>query len=232
MKSPVYTDEGYTPSLVAQQRKRRPPPSAEDIEEDDEYYTSRPTTSARRYAMPAPGEYQVGNKRVHVRYTETPKRRASLPAPQTTVARPRLHFHWLVWVGLALFIMLAGYMAINSLGAWWQHHLDDVTYGNPRTYQTDAVVGHDDSSSQPTHFIAMNLRGQIIVAEFPGGDITKARSYSITTIPGNDTNPPAILKFVDLNGDGKLDMEVLIGDPGSQVTMFLFNTGTTFASKV
>ena len=75
-------------------------------------------------------------------------------------------------------------MALNDLGAWWQNHQDDVAFGMPRTYQTDAVVGHNDSNSNPSHFIAINLRGSIYILEAPGGNFSKSRSYFITTEVG------------------------------------------------
>src|SRR5258708_203803 len=140
--------------------------------------------------------------------------------------------HYLVFVGIGLLLMLAGYIAFNLFGAWWQTHQDDVTYGNPRTYQTDAVVGHSDSSTNPTHFIAMNLKGQVIIIELPGAYTTKARSYDVTTIPDNSSNPPVKLLFQDLNHDGKLDMVIEIGDPGSQVTIILYNNGVQFVAKL
>ncbi len=204
----------------------------DELEEDEEYYVTRAPTSTRRYT----GEEQIiqrGNQRIHVRQVEIPRRRQlAAPPPKVTHSIEVRRLHWMLWVGSALLIMIAGYLAVSALGSWWQHHQDDATYGNPRTYQTDAVVGHGDSNSQPSHFIAINLKGQVIVAELPGGDVTKAISYQITTVPGNDSNPPVTLKFIDLNGDGKLDMEVLIGDPGNVITMFLFNNGNRFVSKL
>lgn len=129
--------------------------------------------------------------------------------------------------------MIGGFVALSALGSIWQGKLDDWTYGQTtRTYQTDAVVGHSDSPGNPTHIIALNLRGTIMVIELPGGDASKARSYTITTIPGNSGNPPVKVSFQDLNSDGKLDMLIQIGDPGSIVTIILFNNGQQFVSKL
>jgi hypothetical protein len=168
-------------------------------------------------------------------YHETPllsrRQSAEREAPEPTPRR-RVQVHWFVFVGVALLLMIAGWMAFSSLGAWWQTHQDDTTFGNPRTYQIDAAVGHIDSSTSPSHFIAENLKGQIIVVEFPGGDVSKSRSYYITTIPGNDANPPVKVVFQDINHDGRLDMVIQIGDPGSTVTVFLFNNGAQFVSKL
>jgi len=174
--------------------------------------------------------------RVENHYHETPllsRRQGAVEreAPEPTPRR-RVQIHWLVFVGVGLLLMIAGWMAFSSLGAWWQTHQDDTTFGNPRTFQTDAVVGHSDSSTSPSHFIAENLKGQIIVVEFPGGDVSKARSYNITTIPGNDANPPVKVVFQDINHDGKLDMVIQIGDSPNVVTIFSFNNGAQFVSKL
>lgn len=83
-----------------------------------------------------------------------------------------------------------------------------------------------------SHFIALNLHGSIQVIEEPGDDVSKARSYEITVVPDNQGNPPVKLVFQDLNGDGKLDMLVEIGDPGSFVTIMLFNNGSQFVPKL
>ena len=83
-----------------------------------------------------------------------------------------------------------------------------------------------------SHFIALNLHGSIQVIEEPGDDASKARSYEITEVPGNQNNPPVKLIFQDINRDGKLDMLVEIGDPGNITTFMLFNNGSQFVSKL
>ena len=205
------------------------------------------------------GEYQIGNQRFHVeyQYAQVPLRAHAQPQPQpapqqqdrftaggeeeafeedehvTRLPRKQrtIHYHWLVFAGIALLLMLSGWFAFNDLGVWWQTHQDDVTYGMPRTYQTDAVVGHSDSNSNPSHFIALNLRGQIYVIELPGGDATKARGYFITSEVGGNPNPPVTVKFQDLTHSGHLDMVVTIGDPPTPLIVFLFNNGSQFAAK-
>jgi hypothetical protein len=241
---------------IRSQRQAQPDSDEDDISEEE--YPPRLPTSARRYSagydLSDEEVYEQGNTRFHVRYVDVPKRRQShLPLPPAAPApakqsprqpiyedeqeqgrevQPRRKLHWLFFAGLALIIMIVGWTAINLFGTWWQGHQDDTTYGNPRTYQTDAVVGHADNTSSPTHCIAVNLNGNIIVIELPGGDAGKARSYAITAIPGNQGNPPVKLVFQDINHDGKLDLIVQIGDPGQVVTVLLFNNGTQFVSKL
>jgi len=236
-----------------QQHIRANSPVRPDIDGGDIYedvYPPHMPTSTRRYAPYDVGVdvsdeqvIQQGNQRLHIRYVDVPKRRHAQLPPSTPTRdhiqddgeQPVKHkrkVHWLVFLGLGMMVMLLGWYVLSSLGTWWQMHQDDSTYGNPRTFQTDAVVGHSDSSTSPTHFIAVNLNGTIIVIELPGGDASKARSYAITSLPGNTGNPPVKLVFQDINRDGKLDLVVQIGDPGQVVTVILFNNGTQFVSKV
>lgn len=205
-----------------------------DIDGNGDIWPPPMPTSTRRYDVDNNG-IPLRQRRVD-HYHETPLLSRRQPAVEREAPEPRhskrAQVHWLVFAGVALLLMIAGWMAFSSLGAWWQVHQDDTTFGNPRTFQTDAVVGHNDSSTSPSHFIAENLKGQILVVEFPGGDVSKSRSYYITTVPGNDANPPVKVFFQDINHDGKLDMVIQIGDPGSTVTVFLFNNGVQFVSKL
>jgi len=134
-------------------------------------------------------------------------------------------FHWLVFVGIAMLIMIIGWVAFTALGTWWQTTQDDWHYGRPRTFQTDAVVGHNDSATNPSHFMAMNLNRHAVIIELPGGDATKARIFNgpILIGPGQDL-APVTLSFQDVNGDGLLDMIINVQD-----AHFVFiNGGGTF----
>jgi hypothetical protein len=137
----------------------------------------------------------------------------------------RRRFHWLFFVGLAMFTMLIGWILLTTVANWWQVTQDDWRYGRPRTYQVDAVVGHNDSPANPSHFIAINLRGQVEIIEFPGGDGTKAKIYMGPHLIGTGQDlAPVTLTFKDVNGDGKIDMIVNV-----QGSHFIFlNTGTQF----
>lgn len=195
----------------------------DDSEEDD--FDTRSHTSAIRYAPRRGNAVHYGPPPPVLRKS---RYTASQPAPAQATRR---RVHWLVYVGLLFMVGIIGWLTITILGAWWQAKQDDWTYGMPRTYQTDVVVGHGDSASHPSHFIAQNLNGEIVVIEYPGGDVSKARSYVITTLPGDDGYSPVRLAFRDVNGDGKLDMLVQIGDPGSQVQVILYNNGQQFTAK-
>jgi len=131
--------------------------------------------------------------------------------------------HWLVYVGLVMLAMIASWVILNALANWWQVTQDDWQYGRPRTFQINAVVGHNDSLSHPSHFIALNLNGRIEVIEIPGGDPTHERVYIGPTLIGDGQDlQPVTLSFKDVNGDGKPDMLIHIGD---QTIVFLNDQG-------
>jgi hypothetical protein len=135
-----------------------------------------------------------------------------------------------MYLGIGLFLVIGGYSGLTNLGQWWQQRQDDANYGYPRTYQTDAIVGHTDSQTSPSHFQCINLRGKINVVEAFGGDMTKQIDYPITVQIGNDL-APCTVSFRDINGDGRPDMVVSVGDQPSQSSYFYFNDGKRFSSK-
>lgn len=124
---------------------------------------------------------------------------------------PRLH--WTVFLGMAMLIMLIGWVLLTMLMSWWQVTQDDWHYGRPRTFQTDIVVGQSDSATNPSHFMVINLHRHIQIIEFPGGDSSKARIYMGPTLVGPEQDLAVVtLTFKDVNGDGKLDMIVNVQD--------------------
>lgn len=212
------------------------PEDEDDLEEDEEYYVTRPHTSARRYDVVPEQVIRQGNKTFHVHTGAPPHQHSALPPQRHYFEKEEQssrHVHWLVYLGLFFMAVVVFSFALLSFGNWWQQKQDDWQYGrDPRTFQINAVVGHNDSTNNPSHFIGLNLNGKIVVIELPGGDSSKARSYNVTIIQNNDGNPPVKISFQDINGDGKLDMLVTIGDPGASFTDVLFNNGTQFVSKL
>jgi hypothetical protein len=86
-------------------------------------------------------------------------------------------------------------------------NLDDLRYGNPRTSQTDAVVGHHDSRAHPSHFIVENWHGQVIIIEFPAGNPTKAVVYTGPLLLGaGPEDIPVTVTFDDVAHNGKPEM--------------------------
>ena len=229
---------GMTPDALP---RVRPRPDADD---DEELYTQRPPRSAVRYQ---PEEiYQSGNTHVYAGQVVIPKKRRSaqpqqlLPAQQEIYRedieeqeterpkgshRRKTRVNPLAWLGLGMIAMLFLWAAGNYAINWWQIHQDDSTYGRPRTFQIDAVVGHGDSTSNPSHFIAVNLNRHVIVIEIPGGDPTKARIYPITTLFGDGQDlTPVTITFQASSGNGKPDMIIHIQDQ----RIPFYNDGTQF----
>ena len=143
------------------------------------------------------------------------RRRSVAPAPRRNAAPPppartRRRFHPLFFLGVGLMAFVLLWWGMAQVLIWGNNGLNTLKYGYPRTFQVDAVVGHNDSASAPSHFEAINLRGQIEVIEWPGGNAAQARVYVGPHMlgPGNDL-VPVTLRFVDLNSDGKPDMVIL-----------------------
>jgi len=119
----------------------------------------------------------------------------------------------MLYLGIGMVVMLALWMLLTMAMSWWNTTWDDIHYGRPRTFQTDAVVGHNDSSANPSHFIAINLNGRIEVLEFPAGDGSKARIYIGPQLYGSGEELiPVTLSFVDVNGNHQPDMIIHFQD--------------------
>jgi len=124
-----------------------------------------------------------------------------------------LHFHWMVYAGLAIIGMVICWVLLTSFLSWWQITQDDLHYGRPRTAQYDVVVGHNDSNANKSHFIAINLRRHVEVIECPAGDCSKARVLVGPVLIGpNEDLAPVTLSFKDVNSDGKIDIIVNVQD--------------------
>ena len=191
-------------------------------EEYDDVWPARLPTSARRYNVPAEQttwEYMQGNRKYIVHQGPPPARQAP-PHAQTPRQRAvseelpsRSRAHWMLIFGIGMVAMLALWVLGSMLVNWWSVTQDDWHYGRPRTYQTDAVVGHNDSPTNPSHFLAINLNRHVVIIELPGGDPSKAKIYTGPTLLGNGQDlTPVTLSFKDVNGDGLPDMLVHVQD--------------------
>ena len=221
--------------MGATQAKKLTQDSDYDLEEEEEYYVTRPHTSARRYDRP-PQRDTLDDANVLKGAFVQPRR--SIVSPKTSsgmlsnAVAPSSIQRWrhsrrfpLIAVIVGMLVMAAFVVALSAIGSWWQVHQEDVTYGRPRTFQIDAVVGHNDSPSNPSHFIFINLNRHVVIIELPGGDSTHARIYNGPTLFGDGQDlTPVTAEFRDVNGDGKPDMIVHIQD---QRLVFI-NDGTQF----
>ena len=186
------------------------PPDCEDADES----SSRPPRSALRYQDSLPYQYR-GQTVLPTPPQQLRRQRLTGQAPGPKPRAPRRHSkHWSVYLVTGMATMTALVIGLYILGSWWQHVQDDWTYGMPRTYQTDAVVGHNhDSRAHPSHFLAINLRGQVEVFELPAGDPTKVRVFLGPMLSGNDADQVVVtISFVDVDRHGTPDLVLRYGD--------------------
>jgi hypothetical protein len=188
----------------------------EPEEEDERFYIQRSRTSIRTYQQPLPPvprtRYDI-EERPELLPSVRPRRSAPHTDQRATIAPRRrhnyFHLHWLAYVGIGMMAAFILWIAAGFFLSWYGTWQDDLHYGRPRTFQIDQVVGHNDSPTNPTHFIAINLNSQIVIIEIPGGDISKAMIYSAPKLYGQDASlAPITLTFQDVNHDGKIDMIV------------------------
>lgn len=206
-----------------------------DIEDENQYYVTKPHTSAIRYDRPArrdtlespivqPGMV-IQRRRSALEPTTSSgiASKAIAPSMSKGVRYARRFPLVAIILGMTMMALLA--FTLSTIGSWWQMHQQDITYGRPRTFQVDAVVGHNDSMANPSHFMFLNLNRHVIIVEIPGGDSSKARIYNGPTLFGDGQDlTPVTAEFKDVNGDGRLDMIVHIQDQ----TLVYLNDGTQF----
>lgn len=232
------------------QRKSAPLTEEDVLVEDDDFDSipKRTNSSAIRLNPPVAGRRASRDFGI-----DTTRQQASIPRrtgqqpysgiPETMQPRsgrstyqdyapPRKRFegknvHWLLYVGIGMVAALALWVSLSALLAWGTSTYNNMVYGYPRTFQTDAVVGHNDSKLHPSHFIAINLHGQVIVIELPGGNPAKSMDYiGPDLIATSDDLIPITLTFSDVNHNGKVDMIIHIQDR----EVIFCNDGTKFTA--
>lgn len=124
---------------------------------------------------------------------------------------PWRHHVLIVGIGVGMVFAVLLVCVGQALLGWLGTTMDDLHYGRPRTYQVDAVVGQNDSAAHPSHFLALNLKGQIEVIEFPGGDAAHAKIYVGPHLYGSGADlVPVTLQFIDSRHDHHPDMVVQV----------------------
>jgi hypothetical protein len=192
-------------------RRTSAQPVIQTDNDDDTIYPTRPPSSAIRWTDTR-GNQVIQQDRRRVVIHKEPRPKAG-------------RFHWAIFMGMVMFVMVLGWLIFTAAGYWWQGKQEDWKYGVPRTFQQDQYVGHGDTPDHPDHFIAVNAGGVIQVVELNPLQPKYDHVYMITTV--NDSTTPVLLSFEDTNHDGKLDMLVTIGDTNSY-TVILLNNGTQF----
>lgn len=131
-------------------------------------------------------------------------------------------------VGLGMCVMLILIMIGQWFAGWAQVTFDDWHYGRPRTFQTDSYVGQE-ATGLPSHFVAIDNRGQVEIIELPGNDPAHARLFLGPHLTGMNADlTPITLHFVDLHHTHHPDMIVQCGNASF---LFLNREGTFQLSK-
>ncbi len=214
----VGTSSGIHPEDRPFLTNERQPPYRQPVYEDgddDALYTTRMPTSARRYAPATTPPRTI--MRVTTHQGPPPKRASRIHPQAPTYEEPEqapIHqsmwrLHPSVYVGLAMLVMLIGWIALSSLAQWWQVQQDTLHYGTPRTFQVDADVKHGGMS----HFTVENLNGHIVIYELVVTNMEKTHLYLGPVLSGAGANlQPVTISFANLNGDGYPDMVITIGN--------------------
>ena len=147
--------------------------------------------------------------------------------PKKTRVIPQRRFDrttFVIWVCLGLLVMIIGWWLLSWVANWWQGVQDNWKYGNPRTFQADQYMGLGDSPAHPDHFIALNLHGVIEVLQINPVDSKRDAMYVLSKVDNDSV--PATLSFRDVEGNGKTDVIVTIGDT-TPFSIVMLNDGKT-----
>jgi hypothetical protein len=122
------------------------------------------------------------------------------------------------------YLLVLGYLLLTPVVTWGLRRLDDLRYSFPRTTQLDGFVGHGEEGGEPTHLLALNLRGQVSILEFPGGDPMKTRVLTGPYVVGAD-GPSGVpyLALQDVNGDMQADLLLQVRE---EVVVYVNENGT------
>ncbi len=196
---PLDTGDAATQPVIYQRRQLRTPNQYDEV---NYFIRTRPKKATKQQPR-ATEEHTLRQTQEAGADTDEPE---TQPPHHRRIRAHLPRLHWSVSLGLGMLVVLLLVLVLN----WWSGVQDDLHYGRPRTFQTDARVGHNDTRT-PSHFIALNLNHQVEVIEFPGGDATHAKVYLGPTLSGPESDLDVVtLSFKDVNGDNKPDMIVSV----------------------
>lgn len=208
---PITTDQAQLAPLVSRARRSRPDarliaapvaPDDLDLEEPEE----QERVTGRRSIAPAPRRKAPAN--------------VSKPSGRT-----RRRVSPLLFVGTGVIVTMLLWAGISWVVSWGTNEYNNIVYGYPRTFQTDAVVGHNDSPAHKSHFIALNLYGTVSIIEYPAGDASRARMLGSTSVLGPNADQAVVtLRFIDVSRNNHPDMLITVGG----VQSVLVNDGVSF----
>jgi hypothetical protein len=177
------------------------------------------------WGMPTPRasrKIQTEREAPVVSSSKSPTQKKRLPSP-----RRQQNLYWVVPVGLTVIGMLLLTLAIQLIWNWGISVYDNLCYGMPRTMQVDAFVGQETGKT-PSHFIAENMHGRVVIIEMPGGDVQHVRVIVGPQIAGpNADQVPVVVSFVDRHKDHRPDMLVRFG----AMEVWYANENGTFVSQ-
>jgi hypothetical protein len=171
-------------------------------------------SSTRRYPTSQTSATEPTRRQIHmIRHGPAVPRASRLPVPvprsDSHAPKTKIRLPWWAYLALVVLVMVLGSIGANILFNVIHTISDNLTYGNPRTSQTDKDVGHGGVS----HFTVENLGGHIIVIEVVNNDPSRVKVYAILTIDGDHADlAPATLSFEDRDGNGLLDMIVHVNE--------------------
>ena len=216
-----YVDRWYHPTQFSASPSYHSEPS-DSSDGGTARASRRPRTTKKLYEKPA--HTQPKNTTAAGLNNTAQQSATANNTAQGTTSHVQTHV-LLITVGVAMCATLI-LIVLGQFALTWVHTtLDDLHYGRPRTFQTDAYVGHEQNSHLPSHFIALNNRGRIEIIEMPGNDATHARVFLGPQLTGSQANlVPVTLQFVDTHHDHHPEMLVQF----EQTTLVFHNSQGSF----
>ena len=155
----------------------------------------------------------------------TPDDQTSGYRSTTRAPRHRTRGSWLLYLVLGMVMAMVLLWVGEMLLHWGNRVTDDIHYGRPRTTHADQFVGHETGNIK-SHFVAMNLDGQIYVIEIPGGSPNTPHLLVGPRLIGEGTDlAPVSLSFP---GDPQ-HPDLLLVVNGIQVSFH--NTGSAYVPE-
>jgi hypothetical protein len=124
---------------------------------------------------------------------------------------------WLAYGITGALAFSALYLLTSTMVAWAQPRISSISqlehYMETPTYHLRADVGHGTSPGMLSHLTALNMDGQIVVVDFPGGDAERVRVLEGPYLFGSEgSNTPVTLRLEDMNGDTHSDLIVQVNN--------------------
>lgn len=193
----------------------------------DDFEEEQQTASVARPVRAVPSLNQTGNLKTMPALAPVPRQQqgTGLAGRLNTASDALGQAKPLMFIAAGAAVLLVAYLLVSTAASFISTKLDDMSYTTTRTTNLDAYVGHNETPGNPTHFTAQNIRGQIAVIEYPGGDPSKAMVITGPYLFGQgEEKVPVQLNVADINGDGKPDL--LISAKGAETAYI--NDGNTF----